>query len=160
MNSKLLCVVFLVLTFFSCKESKRSLEYPEFEERYKEWFGKQSANDYAVLNVEMLTSFNWDYLYIFTPYTPIDTLKRIINIEWEEASETMIHYIESDNLLVFIESGKVVRYSKLSRNIGDFMRLETSGPFLSEDSKFVLKKEMYGGQFWHMLYKVDLELVE
>ena len=104
-----------------------------------------NKND-SILSISTLTSFEWSDLYVFKPYTPIDEIHSTLGFEWEQAESTMIQHAEGFNLLVFVNDKRVVSFVKVPRNYGDFYRITVSGPFARDNSSFVVRKELFGGQ--------------
>jgi hypothetical protein len=107
----------------------------------------------SVIHVNDITTFAWDSLYIFKPYTPLDSINSTIGFEWSDLRTTRINTSDDFNLLIFIDNRVVVSFVRLPRNYGDFIRLKSNGPFVRSESSFVVKEEMYGDQKWRFLYE-------
>jgi hypothetical protein len=108
----------------------------------------------SVLNISKITSFEWDSLYIFKPYTPLDTIKKQIGFEWEGLESALVNQSDNFNLLLFIKAKQVVSFVQLPRNYGDFARITTSGPCVKSGSAFYVRKDFFGSQNWIYLYEV------
>lgn len=94
----------------------------------------------AVISVPLITQFEWDTLFIFSPYTSINQIHTQLGYKWEEAERTGIDWSETFYLLVFTKDGKVVRYYKFPRTLGDFQNLEGGNVFSKEMAIFEVKR--------------------
>lgn len=87
-------------------------------------------------NMSRITKFDWDTMYIFSPYTSKEEMERTIGTAWTTA-ESYIGYIvdryflgiyplEDDSLesLVFVKAGKVICDCTFYRSMGDFTKIE------------------------------------
>jgi len=70
------------------------------------------------------TSFRWEKVFIFGPYTPVETVEKVIGQEWMPVREAGLDMSDAFCLLVFMVDRTVVRYSFLSRNYGDFAAVD------------------------------------
>ena len=61
----------------------------------------------SIIDLSKITTFSWDTLYIFPPYTPSDTLDRTLGEKW--LGPTNIEDSDGIVLLVFTDNGKVVQ---------------------------------------------------
>ena len=104
-------------------------------------------------NFDQLSEFEWNRMFIFKPYSPIETVNDKIGFKWDQAESTLINQSDDFNLIVFVIDDKNVRYCRLPRNEGDFIKLDSSGPFYSNNSSFILRKEKNGEQDWIFVYK-------
>jgi hypothetical protein len=144
--------IFLV-AFFGCSE-KDAIENFKFVEDFKRNIEQLMPNEeVSVIHVNDITTFAWDSLYIFKPYTPLDSINSTIGFEWSDLRTTRINTSDDFNLLIFIDNRVVVSFVRLPRNYGDFIRLKSNGPFVRSESSFVVKEEMYGDQKWRFLYE-------
>ena len=94
----------------------------------------------AAVNVPSVTQFEWETLFIFSPYTPVDRIHTQLGYKWEEAQRTHIDSSETFYLLVFTKSGKVVQHYKFPRTLGDFQNLEDGNTFSKETATFEVKR--------------------
>jgi len=93
----------------------------------------------SVLTISAITDFQWDKLFIFSPYTPVEKIHAQLGHNWAEAEKTHIDSSDTFYLLVFVKDGKVVRYFKLPRTIGDFQGMEARNVFTPGDDEFEVK---------------------
>lgn len=99
-----------------------------------------AATDTAI-NVPLITQFEWDTLFIFSPYTSINQIQTQLGYKWEEAERTGIDWTETFYLLVFTKDGKVVRHYKFPRTLGDFQNTEGANAFTKEMAIFEVKRD-------------------
>lgn len=74
----------------------------------------------VIIKFEKSTDFDWDKLYIITPYTNIEEYAQQKNIEGVRLINTDINTNDSDHLLVFISDKEIVSYLHYPREKGDF----------------------------------------
>jgi hypothetical protein len=61
------------------------------------------------------TSFPWEKLFIFGPYTGRDTIERTLGFSWPMADRTRISMSESFSLLVFVHDDSVAAHVEIPR---------------------------------------------
>jgi hypothetical protein len=145
--------IWLLLSFalHACNNSapKNTL----FAQHFKENVDVLLANEKdSVLHIGELTSFEWDSLYIFRPYTPLNEINEKMGFKWTDSRATQINQSDDFNLLLFIKNNQVVNFVELPRNYGDFSRLVSSGPYIKNEASFYVKRSLFGGQDWIFLY--------
>ncbi|MCY8937859.1 hypothetical protein [Peribacillus frigoritolerans] len=59
------------------------------------------------INLLEVTPFDWDVVYSFEPYTPLDDIYETVGYKWDTISVTVN---EGMNQIVFLNDGKVVCY--------------------------------------------------
>lgn len=82
-----------------------------------------------IVVVSAITTFEWDMLMIFEPYTPVEEISAQLGFDWPLAEKTHIHMSDTFYLLVFVKDQRVVTYFKLPRTIGDFQELDAGNRF-------------------------------
>ncbi len=111
-----------------------------------------STSTNPVVTVSQLTDFQWDKLFVFGPYTPVQKIHAQLGYTWTDAEKTHIDSLDTFNLFVFVKDGKVVRYFKLPRAIGDFQALEARNVFTPGNDIFEVKSVKVGNvtrfNFW------------
>lgn len=111
-----------------------------------------STSTNPVVTVSALTDFQWEKLFVFGPYTPIQRIHVQLGFTWTDAEKTHIDSAETFYLLVFVNEGKVARHFKLPRTIGDFQALETANVFTPGNDTFEVKSVNAGNatrlDFW------------
>ncbi|HEY8890285.1 MAG TPA: hypothetical protein VIM70_08515 [Clostridium sp.] len=68
-------------------------------------FSSVSVN--ATIDLSEFTTFEWDTLYSFAPYTPEENIYQLVGYQWEKINSTVS---EGMNQIVFLKEGKVVCY--------------------------------------------------
>jgi len=91
------------------------------------------------VNVATATDFEWDHIFIFGPYTPIQRINTQLGHEWPEIAATGIHLSETFSLWVFEKKGLVVRYFKIPRTI-DFEGIMPNNGFSYGEAVFSVKR--------------------
>jgi len=108
----------------------------------------------TVIDIKALTLFNWDRLYIFTPYTSEEEINNRLGFDWIGASG--IEYFDTFNLLVFTDGRKVVNSIDQPRNLGDFVANKLKPYYTPQNAKFVLLMDTIAvNKGWLLL--VDIE---
>ena len=91
------------------------------------------------IDFSQITNFEWDKMYIFTPYsTPKDILSQD-GISTRN-SQFNIEYLDTINMIGFIKSDKLVAFVELPINYID-EDLTNCIVFSKEESKFKISKE-------------------
>jgi hypothetical protein len=101
-------------------------------------------NGQSTVSVSSVTDFEWDRLFIFSPYTPVERIHAQLGYEWAEADKTGIQSSDTFFLLVFTKDGKVTSFFKFPRGIGDFKNLESGNVYSHEDDTFEIKSDEKG----------------
>ena len=98
-NRVVFFLIFLVV--ISCQNSnQKGIEYAfqNIEEKIKTPINNEKSEE---INISKLTPFKWNKLYIFKPYTPIDSINDKLGFIWEGAGKSHINQDDNFNLLVF-----------------------------------------------------------
>lgn len=61
---------------------------------------------------------DWDKIYIFHPYTPIELIEETIGVNFSYT--TAIEYSDAIYLVIAIKNGQVIKYAEVSRLDFDF----------------------------------------
>lgn len=77
---------------------------------------------------------DWDTIYIFHPYTPLDFIEETIGTRVK--FETAIEYSDAVNLVIAMKEETVVNYSEISRMLVDFkatdlIQITIENPYLT-----------------------------
>ncbi len=81
---------------------------------------KRSTNNVVEVRLKELTDFEWERVYLFTPYTPHKVIDDDLGFVWKPARKIHMDWRDDVNLIVFTDSGKVVFFVEHQRNFGDF----------------------------------------
>jgi hypothetical protein len=97
-------------------------------------FNKIGSKSTTIDNLSDFTTFEWDTLYSFAPYTSEDAIYKVIGYKWDKITSTVS---EGMNQVVFLKDGKVVCYIDgypdkynvffdFGQNSGDYFKLISS----------------------------------
>ena len=86
-------------------------------------FSSYERGESSVIDLSVTTSFSWDRLYVFGPYTPLEDLEAAVGRSWRNICFTQIDVLENDALLVFMSDGKIVHCLEYSTEPYDFSSL-------------------------------------
>ncbi|MUV38357.1 hypothetical protein JNUCC1_02195 [Lentibacillus sp. JNUCC-1] len=79
---------------------------------------RMQSGETDTIQLGHLTDFEWDEAFLFTPYTPEDSIKDEVGIK----DPSGISYRDDIQLLVFAKDEKAVQYVEVSREFGDLTR--------------------------------------
>jgi hypothetical protein len=96
-----------------------------------------------VLNLQTVTPFAWDKLYVFTPYTSGAEIKKCLGFNWEEVGENGVQS-DSINLMVFVKDSKAIEHLEYPRPKGDFAEIKNCQNFTPETAVFTVKIDKSG----------------
>jgi hypothetical protein len=96
-----------------------------------------------VLNLQTITPFAWDKLYIFTPYTSEAEIKKCLGFNSEEVGDRGVQS-DSINLMVFVKDGKAIEHLEYPRSKGDFVEIKNCQNFTPETALFTVKTDKSG----------------
>lgn len=137
-------LVFLILLSLSCTKDKTPLTY---KDRIAA-FVKHSDSD--TLIVKHVTDFDWDRMYVFSPYSPPQKVNQALGFQWGDYKETEFTRKEHAVLFVFVHNNKVIDWSISSRTKSDYLPSATIYAYTPETAVFKkYKNEM------HPLFKED-----
>lgn len=95
----LMCMVLLLSFLAGCSKSSTVKDNNTvFSEAVK-------AIDTDTVSLNELATFEWDTMYTFAPFTPVESIEKIIGFSSKEIKAT---YNESQSQLIFVNEGKVV----------------------------------------------------
>lgn len=89
-----------------------------------------------------LTDFDWQKLYVFTPYTTQKQIDRTLGFEWHDTEGIELN--DTMTLLAFVDDGKVVSHVAQPADKGDFSGL-SEGPWTPESAVFVVADDRDAG---------------
>lgn len=150
----------LVLTAFSCNH-RDFLE--ESNSLKSDLIAVLEIGEHEVIDLRSLVDFEFDTVYIFKPYTPLETIRQSINLNIDSTiwfndlfRNAKNAYVEEDtNLILFTYKNKIVSYFPFSRVNGDFSgnrRIKYS----KENAEFFVKKSRQdNGTDWVSLIHKD-----
>lgn len=114
--TRIVLIVAMVASVAACARPDRDLERKIALEFHK--------GPGTVIRLASLTSFQWDIVHVFPPYSSKEIIDKQLGISWPEASRTGIFDSDAISLLVFMRNGSVVRYARPLRSDGDFADID------------------------------------
>jgi len=91
------------------------------------------------VDLSTITTFPWDRLYVFGPYTQPSEIAAVVGRSWHKSCFTTIDTSEGLALLVFTNNGQVVDCIEFPSNIADFAPLrEYEMGFSIEEARFIV----------------------
>ena len=139
----LLCVIGIIsyLDFLSEEKERQKISSSLNQE-----VQKNRAGDIDLVDFSLLTSFSWDKLYIFSPYSPPESIDTALGKYWIGSRFTEIKSSDRISLLVFTKNGKVVRYLEFPRSRGDFSPAANESGYPMPLAKFIVDDK--GQMIW------------
>ncbi|MFA9421929.1 MAG: hypothetical protein ACERLG_00005 [Sedimentibacter sp.] len=81
---------------------------------------KKENDEKIIIEFKEIVTFDWDRLYILTPYASPEEYAKEQNIEGINLINTDIDINDGNNLLIFVLDKKIVSYVNYPRSKGDF----------------------------------------
>jgi hypothetical protein len=92
----------------------------------------------SVIKLSDVTTFSWDKVYFFGPYTPLSSLEHAVGRSWRNICFTQIDTLEGYTLLVFTNKQKVVHCLEYPIDDFNFSSLaKYSSGLLLQDALFI-----------------------
>lgn len=128
----------------------------DFESPVSSMIAKKVSNgEGTLINIAQLTSFNWDKLYIFKPYSSNDIINEAIHTQLYKNDEFPMGVPEGNTLFVFLKDDKIVHYFMHPRSYGDFSDFQESYVSLTPgNSTFVVIRD--GSSLFGKWYKLGI----
>ncbi|WP_234396931.1 hypothetical protein [Bacillus massiliglaciei] len=102
---KLTVVILSLLLLVGCAQHNK-----ELEKSFSSIVEEKSKNE---IDVKSITNFDWEKAYLFTPYTPQESINEQLGVDFHDRSS--IDYRDDIYLLVFLHDDKVVQYAEMDR---------------------------------------------
>lgn len=109
-----------------------------FVNRFQNAVVKASKSASPHVNVSSSTDFEWDYLYIYGPYTSLEKINQQLGSESKAVINTHIDFLDTINVLVFVKNSAVIRCYKVPRNV-DFQGLDKGNVFTRQKDAFEIR---------------------
>jgi hypothetical protein len=106
---------------------------------------KSHEDNNVKLEFQKITDFEWDKLYIITPYMPVKDFCKENGIKGVASIDTSIEINDTINLLMFVLDNNVVSYVNFPRNQADFYTIRTDSKqgFTPKDAVFGFNKNSF-----------------
>ena len=105
-----LCLVMLVTV--GCAEQRSDVE--------RNLVNEVKKGPGTVVNMAAVATFEWDYLYVFLPYTQPQEVRRTLGFWWAHPIVYQLDESDGFTLLVFVRGRQVAGYVLFPANIGWF----------------------------------------
>jgi hypothetical protein len=103
------------------------------------------SNQVNTVSFSSVTTFKWDKVFIFGPYTPAKTIDAALGYNWSSRAKARLERSDTEHLVVFTKNGTVVRYCEFNRKFGDFESLKSGTSFPYGADIFSVKQETNSG---------------
>jgi len=136
--------IFGVILFLVYKSEER--ERQELELNLAQTIQKNQVGDVEKVDISSLTSFSWDRMYVFAPYTLPVRIDTVLGKNWLGSRFTSIKSSDRITLLVFTKNARVVQYLEYPRNEGDFSSTANETGYSINEAQFIVGEK--GQMVW------------
>lgn len=134
-----------MLVYFVLKASENNRQI--LQTNLARAISQNQAGEIPVVDFSSITTFSWDRLYIFGPYTSSEKIDSILGSFWIGSRFTSIKSSDRITLLVFTKNGRVVQYLEFPRGQGDFSPADNGKGYAIEESRFLVDES--GRMIWN-----------
>ena len=99
--------------------------------------GRYKMGEVEVVDISAVTTFSWQRLYIFGPYTTLLEINDTVGRSWRKKCYTDVHVSETVNLLVFTDGKTVVHCLDFPINEGWFPEFREG--LSPQEARFTMK---------------------
>ena len=85
----------------------------------------------------------WDRLYVFPPYTPLQTIESQLGFPWPQNHWTSIEWNDGVNLVVWVRDGKIAQWLEHPRQ-QELKELALPEGHARKDAKFAVEQIKVG----------------
>lgn len=107
---------------------------------------QNQTGEIPVVDFSTITTFVWDRLFVFGPYTSPEQIDSSLGSFWLGSRFTSIKSSDRVTLLVFTKNGHVVQYLEFPRGWGDFSMVDNELGYTIEESRFIVDET--GRMIW------------
>lgn len=132
----ILLVVVTIPGYFVLKASQNSRQ--DLQSNLARAIFQNQAGEIQVVDLSSITTFPWDKLYVFGPYTSSQRIDSILGNFWIGSRFTSIKSNDRITLLVFTRNGRVVQHLEFPRGQGDFSPADNGKGYAIEESHFLV----------------------
>ena len=137
----------LIVLLFQC-QSREETQLVTSMENLMEEKGKD-----AILTMKDLTSFPWEKLYIFPPYTSQSSIEVDLKFSWSEPYlhrwNQSIENNDSITLLIFVQDNRVMAEIYFPRGVLDFSELYRADGYPVSEAVFSVQEDASGWRYAH-----------
>jgi hypothetical protein len=132
-------VIAVGITSFYLTQETHRVERENLENNLSGMISLYKNGEISFIDLSIISTFSWDRLYIFGPYTSLEVINKSLNGIWLRYWNTSIEYNEGIVLLVFTNKGKVVQYLEYPRGPQcDFAGAHNLNGFNRDDAHFIV----------------------
>jgi len=84
------------------------------------------------------TSFDWDRVYFFPPYSTAAGIQEVLEAEWPDAATSRVIDLDTHTLVVFTDNAQVVHAFDYPRDHADFSHLGNTNGYPRNDAVFTI----------------------
>lgn len=138
-----------------CVNESQKVLYSSLQARIQQ----SSYTPERTLNIQYLTKFEWDKLYIFEPYTSKEDINKILGFKWSSNDCTEIDSSDKANLLVFVKDGIVTNpleyprtadFDKFASKFDSKLKRRVTTSFTPETAIFSVKPDPKNSGFFDL----------
>jgi len=123
--------------FYEVKENSRNKLSKDLSNAITQ--NKLGRTEY--IEFSSITTFRWDRVYFFQPYTTLERIKRILGINSIGAISNQIQSSDNITLIVFTKNKRVIQYLEYYRNNGDFAYLDNEFGYSINEAKYFIDQD-------------------
>jgi len=102
-----------------------------------------ASGDATPIALTEATTFSWDRVYIFPPYTDRQSILASIRTKWDDIDRTGIEMRDDAVLIVFMRAGRVAAFAMFPRGAGDLGHIQATHGLAPEEARFVARWRTY-----------------
>lgn len=111
----------------------------------------------SLVNFAEIAPFEWERMFVFSPYTSHEQIERSLGFPWSGVESTSIDLNDSVNLIVFSRDHSVVCWLEHFRGEGDFESLDRMDGYPKNEAVFELYADPSG---WITFMKSNRRVAE
>jgi hypothetical protein len=135
-------LIILTLNKFTDFATTKVYKYPTSgpsEIVLSEAISRYKHGEIPVVDLSKVTTFSWDRVYIFGPYTERSKIAAVAGKSWQDSCFTTIEFSDGMALLLFIRDKQVVDCIEFPENEGDFTSLASyESGFSFQEARFIM----------------------
>jgi hypothetical protein len=112
-----------------------------FKNDLSSMIGRYNMEEVDVVDISAVTTFSWQRLYIFGPYTTLLEITETVGRSWRKKCYTDVHVSELVSLLVFTDGKTVVHCLDYPREVGWFPEFREG--LSPQEARFTVKNNSH-----------------
>lgn len=135
-------VFFIVSALLGCTQTnQKKIEFDEenlFEKKLKTSLIELDKNNIKEIDLTTLIDFEFDYMYIFTPYTKKEQINKIIGFNWKGSFDINHDFYTT---IIFVKNNEVINEFIIKNNYAYLGYNKNGSKFKENDLKFIIINE-------------------